>query len=238
MKLYFDLLSQPSRAVYIFLKLNKIPFEQQVVKLGRGQHMSNRFKEINRFQKVPSIVDNQLKLSESVAIFRYIVGKNPDIADHWYPKDLAERAKVDEYLEWQHMNTRLACAGFFRAAYIEPLLMWKPPSQKKIVASQKFMEKTLDLLETIWLKDPSKPFLTTQEISFADILASCELEQPLLVNVDPFKGRPKLAKWHELVKEQTNPIYDEAHAVAYSFIGSQDRSRLYKLGKLFFSYNY
>lgn len=238
MKFYFDLLSQPSRALYMFLKLNKIPFEPKVVKLGRGQQLKSRFKDINRFQKVPCIVDNELKLSESVAIFRYIVAKNPEIADHWYPKDFKERAKVDEYLEWQHLNTRVGCSGFFRTAYMEPLLKWKPPSQQKIDSSKNVMVKTLDLLENVWLQDQSKPFLATKEISFADILASCELEQPRLADYDPFKGRPNLTKWHERVKEQTNPIYEEAHAVAFSLIGSMDKSRLYKIGKIIFSYNY
>ena len=41
----------------------------------------------------------------SVAIFRYLCGKY-SIPDNLYPKDLVKRAKVDEYLEWQHMNTR------------------------------------------------------------------------------------------------------------------------------------
>lgn len=70
MKLYFDLLSQPSRALYIFLKLNKVQFEPMVTKLGRGQHLKSAFKEVNRFQKVPCIDDGGFKLSESVAIFR------------------------------------------------------------------------------------------------------------------------------------------------------------------------
>lgn len=34
--------------------------------------------------------------------------------DHWYPSDLKLQAKVDEYLEWQHVNTRLFCAMFFQ----------------------------------------------------------------------------------------------------------------------------
>lgn len=121
---------------------------------------------------------------------------------------------------------------------MDPMFKWGPPSQKKIDATKKVMETTLDLLENVWLQDPSKPFLATQEISFADILASCELEQPLLADYDPFATRPNLAKWHQLVKEKTNPIYDEAHATAYSLIGTQEKSRLYKWWKIYFSYNY
>lgn len=34
--------------------------------------------------------------------------------DHWYPKDSRAQARVDEYLEWQHANTRLSCAMYFQ----------------------------------------------------------------------------------------------------------------------------
>lgn len=70
MKFYFDLLSQPSRALYIFFKINNVPLEYNPVALRNAEHLQDEFKEINRFQKVPCIVDNNLKLSESVAIFR------------------------------------------------------------------------------------------------------------------------------------------------------------------------
>lgn len=38
LKYYFDLLSQPSRAVYILLKLNNIPFEANPVAMRQGTH--------------------------------------------------------------------------------------------------------------------------------------------------------------------------------------------------------
>ena len=37
LKLYFDLMSQPSRAVYMFLKVNQIPFEEKPVALRKGK---------------------------------------------------------------------------------------------------------------------------------------------------------------------------------------------------------
>lgn len=238
MQLYFDLISQPSRALWMFLKLNQIPFEPVVVKLGRGEQKKASYKNVNRFQQVPCIVDKELKLSESVAMFRYIVAMNPNIPDHWYPKDLQERAKVDEYLAWQHTTLRSGCAGFVLARYLEPVLSWRGADEKKIEEKKTLMEKSLDQMENIWLSDPSKPFLATQEISFADIHAACELEQPKFANYDPFEGRPNLAKWHELVKEKTNPIYDEAHKPASTFYNTLNKSRAWKLWHFYFQYNY
>lgn len=38
LKYYYDLMSQPSRAIYIFLKANKINFEAKPVALRKGRH--------------------------------------------------------------------------------------------------------------------------------------------------------------------------------------------------------
>lgn len=48
----------------------------------------------------------------SVAILRYLA-KSRKVPDHWYPSDLKQQARVDEYLEWQHTNTRRTCFSYF-----------------------------------------------------------------------------------------------------------------------------
>lgn len=55
----------------------------------------------------------QIIIYYSVAILRYLC-KEFTVANHWYPKDSKAQAKVDEYLEWQHLNTRLCCASYFQ----------------------------------------------------------------------------------------------------------------------------
>ena len=36
------------------------------------------------------------------------------VPEHWYPKDIKIQAKVDQYMEWQHINTRASCAMYFQ----------------------------------------------------------------------------------------------------------------------------
>lgn len=217
MKFYYDLFSQPSRALFIFLKLNKIPATFCPVALTKGEQKTEEYKAINRFQQVPCIVDksekSEFKLSESVAIFRYIVEtRQQNVADNWYPKDLQARAQVDEYLEWHHNNTRMSMTPYLRTKFLQPLMTGKSPEASRIEKMKSQMDKTLDQFENIWLKDEGKDFLVSKEISFADILAACEMEiVPKMTGYDPFENRPKLAKWHKQVKQATSPYYEEAH---------------------------
>ena len=59
----------------------------------------------------------------SAAIMTYLVDKY-HLPDHWYPKDLQKRAKVDEYLHWHHNYLRWIARSFF---------MRVRPSHKRIL---------------------------------------------------------------------------------------------------------
>ena len=45
----------------------------------------------------------------SGVILKYLC-ETRDVPDHWYPKDIKARAKIDEYLSWHHTNLRLGAA--------------------------------------------------------------------------------------------------------------------------------
>jgi glutathione S-transferase len=56
-----------------------------------------------------------------------------------------------------------------------PLLKGEPPNEKRVAEFERRMKTTLGLIENIWLKDA--PYLTGNEITIADLLGVCEIEQ-------------------------------------------------------------
>ena len=78
--------------------------------------MSSEYKkEVSKFGKVPVLHHGDFRLTESVAILRYLSRETSgNELDKWYPKDSKVQARVDEYLEWQHLETRAKCAVYFQ----------------------------------------------------------------------------------------------------------------------------
>merc|ERR1719158_1809903 len=74
------------------------------VRTTNGDTKTEEYTKMNPLQKVPVIKDGDFVLTESVAMFRYLA-REKNVADHWYPSDSKAQARVDEYLEWQHLNT-------------------------------------------------------------------------------------------------------------------------------------
>ncbi|KAL3273241.1 hypothetical protein HHI36_014695 [Cryptolaemus montrouzieri] len=224
LKYYYDLLSQPSRALYILLKINKIPFEACPVALRNGEHLTDEFKEkYNRFQKVPFIHDNNFILSESVAIVRYI-SRQYGLGEEWYPKESKQQALIDEYLEWQHNNTRLYLAMYTQHAFIIPMLKGQEPDLKKVDKWKKSVYMTMDKIEELWLKNHK--YICGNTLTVADLFAACEIEQPRLAGFDPTEGRPKLESWLNSVRNELEPVYSEAHTFVNKIAASQEKAKL------------
>ncbi|KAH8418674.1 hypothetical protein KR222_009622 [Zaprionus bogoriensis] len=216
-KFYYDLLSPPSRALWIALKLAKTPIDYCSVALRKREQLTDEYKSINRFQKVPALVDGNFHLSESVAIVRYLADKNK-LPEQLYPKSLEARARVDEFLEWQHLTVRLACGKYFMDAWLLPINgLAAKPKPEKIDQLVKHVENNLGLLERLWL---DKDFLIGQSLTIADLFGSSEIEQLKLCQYSVSEKKfPKVAKWLERVREASKPHYDEA----YEFVNKKSK---------------
>ncbi|XP_070760070.1 glutathione S-transferase theta-1a [Enoplosus armatus] len=209
MELYLDLHSQPCRSVFLFARAVGIPFEFKLVDLAAGHQFSEEFGKISVVKKVPVMKDGSFTLTESTAILKYLLQKH-SAADHWYPADLQPRARVNEYLSWQHMNLRAHGSKVFLLRTLFPVIMGSEVPKDKMDAAVEDLNQSLNLLEEKFLQN--KQFIIGDKISLADLVAIVEIMQPVGTGLDVFEGRPKLMGWRERVKKALGEkLFDEAH---------------------------
>ncbi|RDD42400.1 Glutathione S-transferase theta-1 [Trichoplax sp. H2] len=212
---YYDAISQPCRSVLMFLNANKISYEGRVLSLFSGAYRkSDELAAINPQRYLPVIKDSQVQLFESDAILKYVADQYK-VSDHWYPADLAKRARINEYMSWHHSNTRSSCIGLFRLAYLGPRFFNKKVDEKERQDAVDKLNKTADFIESYFLKDSE--YINSNSISIADLLAVCEFSQLIIVDYDVAQGRPKVAKWVQNIKSNLGSIYEDAHEIVYQF---------------------
>ncbi|XP_060699861.1 glutathione S-transferase theta-1-like [Hemiscyllium ocellatum] len=204
LELYLDLHSQPCRAVYIFAKKNNIVFEFKQVNLFTGQQYSEDFGKVNPLRLVPALKDGDFTMGESVAILKYLACKYKT-PDPWYPADLQRRARVDEYLAWQHMTIRYqGCRGLL------PVLTGQIVPKDRMDEAVQDLQTAIQIFEDTFLQD--RPYTAGQEVSLADLFALVDLVQPVGTGLDPLEGRPKLMEWRERVTRAVGKgLFHEAH---------------------------
>ncbi|KAI7797709.1 glutathione S-transferase theta-1a [Triplophysa rosa] len=211
LELYLDLHSQPCRAVFIFAKITKIPFEYKSVDLSAGEQFGEEFGKVSILRKVPVLKDGDFILTESIAILQYLAAKHRT-PDHWYPADLVKRARVDEYLSWQHAGLRAHGSRVFWFRGVLPVVTGTPVPKEKMDSALEDLNMSLKTFEEKFLQD--NPFIIGEKISLADLVAIVEIMQPVGTGLDVFEGRPALSAWRDKVKKEIGEeVFDEAHKV-------------------------
>uniref|UniRef100_A0A8C9S7W5 Glutathione S-transferase theta 2 n=1 Tax=Scleropages formosus TaxID=113540 RepID=A0A8C9S7W5_SCLFO len=199
LEVYLDLLSQPCRAVHIFLSHNKIPHKLRIVALRKGEHKTPEFTKLNPMQQVPVMVDKGFVLTESDAILKYLA-TNYNVPEYWYPRDPERRARVDEYTVWHHTNIRPPAAKVFLIELLRPHMLGQLVDLLMLEKALGQLSETLDKLESMFLK--RQAFLCGDDITLADLLAVCEIMQR------HSEGAPR-------VKLALKGDLDDAHWVVY-----------------------
>uniref|UniRef100_A0A9L0SP69 glutathione transferase n=1 Tax=Equus caballus TaxID=9796 RepID=A0A9L0SP69_HORSE len=148
---------------------------------------------------------------KSVAILLYLTRKYKT-PDHWYPQDLQARARVDEYLAWQHTALRRNCLRTLWHKLMLPVFMGEPVAPEMLAATLAELDGSLQLLEDKFLQN--KAFFAGPHISLADLVAITELMHAVGAGCQVFEGRPKLAAWRQRVEAAVGAVlFQEAHEV-------------------------
>ena len=131
-----------------------------------GAHMQPPYSDINPNCLVPMLEDGDFKLTESSAILKYLADK---IGSPAYPKDLKQRAKVNEVMDW--INTNFYREWGYNLCYPQLFPHLKRRSDEAQAATLEFgkenAKRWLKLLNDYWI-GPNKTYLCGNQITIAD----------------------------------------------------------------------
>ena len=192
MKLYYHPVSTTSRPVVLFAHESGIKLDYQIVDLFTGAQYQPEYSAINPSNQVPVLEDDGFRLTESSAILKYLADK---IGSPAYPKDLRQRARVNERMDW--LNT-----GFYRDfsyGYLYPQIfpfMRRPDEQVQAGTIAWGKEKALKWLKVLdeGLLGPRNAFLCGNEISLADYLGSMMVLGGEVIDCK-FGAYPNICRW-------------------------------------------
>jgi len=125
MKIYYHPASTTSRPLMLFAGESGIEVDFQVVDLFTGEHYKPPYEAVNPNHLVPVLDDGDFRLTESSAILKYLAEKSGSPA---YPKDLRERARVNERMDW--INTQLCRDLAYGLVYPQIFPLHKRPGDE------------------------------------------------------------------------------------------------------------
>jgi glutathione S-transferase len=170
MKLYHHPASTTSRIVMMYVAEEGLDVELKVVDIFTGEHFKPEYISINPNCLVPVIEDGDFRLTECSTILKYLADKTDSPR---YPKDLRERARVNEMMDW--FNTNLYRDFAYGLVYPQTFPTHKRRSDEAQAATiawgkekSQFWLKVLDQ----YLLGQKKPYLCGDRITIADYLGA------------------------------------------------------------------
>ncbi len=215
MKLYYHPASTTSRIIMQFAANEGVDLDYQVVDLMTGEHLKPAFAAVNPSCLVPVLEDGDFRLTESSAIVKYLADVKGSAA---YPKDLRQRARVNELMDW--FNSNLYRDLGYGLVYPQVFPHHKRPSDEVQAGTLAWAKERsnhwLKLLDEKLL-GADKRYLCGDKITLADYLGAEMVGLAELIGCK-FTAYPNVERWLKTMKAL--PSWPKVHEVFYGFAGS------------------
>ncbi|MGL6109512.1 MAG: glutathione S-transferase family protein [Rubrivivax sp.] len=198
MKLYCHPASTTSRPVMMFAAESGLALEQQVVDLFTGEHYQPPFEAVNPNHLVPVLEDGSFRLTESSAILKYLADK---IDSPLYPKELQQRARVNERMDW--INTQLCRDFVYGFIYPQIFPMHKRGSDEVQAATLAWgKERAAGWLKVLdeHILGSGNLYLCGSQMSIADLYGAAFVALGEITGSD-FAAYPNVRHWLERMKQ-------------------------------------
>ena len=201
MKIYYHPASTTSRPVILFAAENGINAELQIVDLFTGEHFKQPFEAINPSHLVPVLEDDGFRLTESSAILKYLADK---IESPAYPKDLRQRARVNERMDW--INTQVCRDLAYGFVYPQIFPTHKRPGAEVQAATLAWgRERAIGWMKVLdeHLIGPKNAYLCGSQITIADYFGASFVTLVELIRSD-YAAYPNVGRWLGNMKRLKN----------------------------------
>jgi glutathione S-transferase len=221
MKLYMHPVSMTCRTVRMFIADNNIPVEEVLVDVLTGEHHKEPFSSFNPNRLVPVLEeDDGFRITESSAILKYLADK---INSPAYPKDLKQRAKVNEMMDW--INTQFYRDWGYGMAYPQLFPHHKRRSDEAHAGAIEWGVKNskhwLGVLNDYFI-GPKNNYLAGNQLTIADYFGAGIVTIGELVGCD-FAQYPNVKRWLDTVKKQPSwsPVNEAFYGLRDAVKGKQ-----------------
>lgn len=166
MKIYYHPASTTCRPLMLFAAETGLDIEFQLVDLFKGEQLQTPYATMNPSCQVPMLEDGDFRLTESSAILKYLAEKSGSAA---YPKDLRERARVNEMMDW--INTQIGRDFVYGFVYPQMLPTHRRPSDELQRGTLAWAKARAQRWLTVLDRDligPKNKYLCGDRITLAD----------------------------------------------------------------------
>jgi glutathione S-transferase len=215
MKLYMHPVSTASRPVRLFIAEHQVPVEEELVDIMTGAQYKPPYSTINQNCMVPLLEDGDLRLTESSAILKYLADK---VGSPAYPKDLKQRARVNEVMDW--INTNFYRDFGYGLCYPQLFPNFKRRSDEAQAATlemgREHSKRWLKVLNDYWI-GPDKNYLCGDQVTIADYFGACLVSIGEIIKVD-FSAYPNIKRW--LGNMAKLPAWPKVNEAFYGLVGA------------------
>lgn len=215
MKLYYHPASTSCRPIMLFAEEAKIPLDYQLVDIFTGENYKPPFEAVNANHLVPVLDDGGFRLTESAAILKYLADKT---GSDQYPKDLQQRARVNERMDW--FNTQLNRE--FNYGFVYPQIfgfMKRPTEESQKVQVQWGKERAQGWLKVLdsAILGPGNKYVCGDKLTIADYQGAAMVGVGEVAGCS-FQDYPNICAW--LGRMKALPSWNKVHEAINGYAGS------------------
>jgi glutathione S-transferase len=192
LKFYYSRLSVNARRVWVTLLEKKLEFEPILLKLN-GDQFQPDFLELNPFHHIPVLIDDDLRVFESLAILDYLEAKFPEPS--FVPVNVEDIAKM-RMIELVTVNELPPISIVLMKQMLDVAV-----EKQKIQQARQGMATVLQYFEDNLEEDQA--YFLAEKLTYADIVAGTAVAAipSLGISLEPY---PKVSQWLENLNQRSS----------------------------------